>query len=75
MQGGGCSEGARREEYSPEKGAEGVDTSDAHENKRSDEQRGDGPMLNLIHAASASFVFAPDFTTKLPPRRVSAALI
>lgn len=28
MQGGGCLEGARREEYSPEKGAEGVDTSD-----------------------------------------------
>ena len=28
MQGGGRSEGARREEHGPEKGAEGVDTSD-----------------------------------------------
>ena len=28
MQGGSCSEGACREEHGPEKGAEGVDTSD-----------------------------------------------
>lgn len=27
MQGGSCSEGARRKEHCPEKGAEGVDTS------------------------------------------------